>query len=141
MFEIMHKNAQTRAYPLCYVTRSLHQNLCRQPLLLSLSSSSTKQVFASRRMKSRYARGDDETSISSAKHKPRLSGPSIGHLITELSTTTPQMLKEGLRIKGHMIEEGDRRAIRRLAYGTVAFGALFVGTVIVFGGGRRHDDG
>lgn len=78
-------------------------------------------------------RGADETSIASAKHKPSLSGPSLGHLLTELSATTPDMLKEGLREEGHTLNEEHRTLARKVAIGIVglplAFGSIIVGIV------------
>ena len=91
-----------------------------------------------RRRASQYRSRIDESSISQAQHKPRLSDPSIGYLITELSTTTPQMLGDGLRVEGQTIDEADRKMIRRLAYGTVGIGAIFA--AICIGAGTRRGD-
>ena len=74
---------------------------------------------------------NDETTLASAKHKPSLSGPSLGHLISELSATTPEMLKAGLRREGHTMNEEHRTLARKVAIGIVglplAFGSVVVG--------------
>ena len=76
---------------------------------------------------------NDETTLASAKHKPSLSGPSLGHLISELSATTPEMLKAGLRREGHTMNEEHRTLARKVAIGIVglplAFGSVVVGGV------------
>lgn len=72
----------------------------------------------------------DETSIASAKHKPSLSGPSLGHLLTELSPTTPEMLKAGLRAEGHTMNVEHRTLARKVTLGILglplALGSLAV---------------
>lgn len=74
----------------------------------------------------------DETSIASAKHKPSLSGPSLGHLLTELSPTTPDMLQAGLRAQGHTMDEEHRTLARKVTIGILglplALGSLTVVT-------------
>lgn len=77
-----------------------------------------------------YHRPRDETKLSGAQHKPSLSGPSMGHLISELSATTPQMLKDGLRTEGHTMNEADRTFARRIAIALVGF-PLAIGSVWV----------
>ena len=76
---------------------------------------------------------NDETTLASAKHRPSLSGPSLGHLISELSATTPEMLKAGLRREGHTMNEEHRTLARKVAIGIVglplAFGGVVVGGV------------
>ena len=76
---------------------------------------------------------NDETTLASAKHKPSLSGPSLGHLISELSATTPEMLRVGLRREGHTMNEEHRTLARKIAIGIVglplAFGSVVVGGV------------
>lgn len=75
----------------------------------------------------------DETTLASAKHKPSLSGPSLGHLISELTATTPEMLKAGSRREGHTMNEEHRTLARKVAIGIVglplAFGSVVVGGV------------
>ena len=75
----------------------------------------------------------DETTLASAKHKPTLSGPSLGHLISELTATTPEMLKAGSRREGHTMNEEHRTLARKVAIGIVglplAFGSVVVGGV------------
>lgn len=82
----------------------------------------------------------DETTLASAKHKPSLSGPSLGHLLSELSATTPEMLKEGLREEGHSMNEEHRTLARKVTIGIVglplAFGSIVVGGVWLW----REDD-
>lgn len=55
----------------------------------------------------------DETTLAGAQHKVSLSGPSLGHLISELSATKPGM--EALRQPGQTISEEHRSMIRRSA--------------------------
>ena len=80
---------------------------------------------------------NDETTLASAKHKPSLSGPSLGHLISELTATTPEMLKAGLRREGHTMNEEHRTLARQVAIGIVglplAFGSVVVGGVWLWG--------
>ena len=80
---------------------------------------------------------NDETTLASAKHRPSLSGPSLGHLISELSATTPEMLKAGLRREGHTMNEEHRTLARKVAIGIVglplAFGSVVVGGVWLWG--------
>ncbi len=57
----------------------------------------------------------DESTLAGAQHKPSLSGPSLGHLFSELSATTPQMLRDGVRVKGETMEEEHRTQARRVA--------------------------
>lgn len=52
----------------------------------------------------------------------------MGHLISELSATTPQMLKDGIRIEGQTMNEGDRTYARRVTMGLVGF-PVAVGTI------------
>lgn len=73
-----------------------------------------------------------ERTLASAKHKPSLSGPSLGHLLTELSATTPEMLKAGLRREGHTMNEEHRTLARKVT--TVVLGLpLAFGSVVVGG--------
>lgn len=74
----------------------------------------------------------DETSIASAKHKPSLSGPSLGHLLTELSPTTPEMLKAGLRVEGHTMNEEHRTLARKVTMGILGL-PLALGSLTVVG--------
>ncbi|KAM0802714.1 hypothetical protein BDR22DRAFT_819394 [Usnea florida] len=80
---------------------------------------------------------NDETTLASAKHKPSLSGPSLGHLISELSATTPEMLKAGSRREGHTMNEEHRTLARKVAIGIVglplAFGSVVVGGTWLWG--------
>ena len=84
---------------------------------------------------------NDETTLASAKHKPSLSGPSLGHLISELSATTPEMLKGGSRREGHTMNEEHRTIARKVAIGIVglplAFGSAVVGGAWLW----REDNG
>lgn len=73
----------------------------------------------------------NETSIAGAQHKPSLSGPSLGHLISELSATTPEMIKQGLRKEGETVAEADRTRIRRLAFTMGAIPMIVAGGYIM----------
>ncbi|KAK4495422.1 hypothetical protein PRZ48_013753 [Zasmidium cellare] len=68
----------------------------------------------------------DETTLAGAQHKVSLSGPSLGHLISELSATRPGM--ETLRQPGQTISEEHRSMIRSTA-------KLILGVPIVIGTG------
>ncbi|KAL2043982.1 hypothetical protein N7G274_003502 [Stereocaulon virgatum] len=76
-------------------------------------------------------RATDESTLATARHKPSLSGPSFGHLLTELSATTPEMLKAGLRQEGQTMSEEHRTLARKVTIGVVglplAFGSIVVG--------------
>lgn len=68
----------------------------------------------------------DETTLAGAQHKVSLSGPSLGHLISELSATRPGM--EALRQPGQTISEEHRSMIRGTA-------KLILGVPLVIGTG------
>lgn len=68
----------------------------------------------------------DETTLAGAQHKVSLSGPSLGHLISELSATRPGM--EALRQPGQTITEEHRSLIRTTA-------KLILGVPLVIGTG------
>ena len=70
----------------------------------------------------------DESSIAGAQHKTSLSGPSLGHLISELSATRPGM--ETLRRAGETIPEEHRTYARQVTQWIVGV-PVVVGTVIV----------
>lgn len=79
------------------------------------------------------ARRIDESTLAGAQHKPSLSGPSLGHLISELSATRPGM--ESLRREGQTMSEEHRSLARSvakyvvgvpLAFGTVVVGARWL---------------
>lgn len=72
----------------------------------------------------------DESTLSGAQHKPSLGGPSLGHLISELSATTPEMIKQGLRQEGHTMEEGQRTFARKVTIGVMGV-PVIIGTAIV----------
>lgn len=78
-----------------------------------------------------------ETTLGSARHKPSLSGPSLGHLLSELSPTTPEMLAAGLRQEGQTMNEEHRTLARKVTIGIVglplAFGSLVVGGTWLWG--------
>ncbi|KAK4609267.1 hypothetical protein CLAFUR4_14544 [Fulvia fulva] len=71
----------------------------------------------------------DETTLAGAQHKVSLSGPSLGHLLSELSATRPGM--ESLRKPGATMSEGHRTQARQTAKWLmgvpVAFGTVVVG--------------
>lgn len=66
--------------------------------------------------------------MSGAQHKPSLSGPSIGHLISEISATRPGM--EANRQEGQTMSEEHRTKARKLTQWIVGL-PLALGTVIV----------
>ena len=103
--------------------QTLHPQLLRQYTLRSRLPRTARFSHTSRR-------SADETTLASAKHKPSLSGPSLGHLITELSATTPDMLREGVRKEGQTISEEHRTLARNVAIGIVGL-PLAVGGVVV----------
>jgi hypothetical protein len=57
--------------------------------------------------------------MAGAQHKPSLSGPSLGHLISELSATRPGM--ESVRREGMTMSEEHRTLARRVVMGMGAF--------------------
>lgn len=111
--------------------QNLHSQLLRHHTTHIRLSNTLRASHTSRR-------SADETTLASAKHKPSLSGPSLGHLITELSATTPDMLREGVRKEGHTMNEEHRTLARRVAIGTVglplALGSVVVGAVWLWPG-------
>lgn len=102
---------------------TLHPQLLRQYSLCSRLPRTARFSHTPRR-------SADETTLASAKHKPSLSGPSLGHLITELSATTPDMLRERVRKEGQTISEEHRTLARNVAIGIVGL-PLAVGGVLV----------
>ena len=71
----------------------------------------------------------DESTFANVQHKPSLSGPSLGHLLSELSATKPGM--EHLRQEGQTMAEEHRTQARQVAKWVVdlplAFGSVVVG--------------
>lgn len=82
------------------------------------------------------ARRTDESTLAGAQHKPSLSGPSFGHLISELSATRPGM--GALRQEGHTMSEEHRTMARTVAKYVVGL-PLAVGTIIVGAGWLSSD--
>lgn len=70
----------------------------------------------------------NETTLAGAQHKPSLAGPSLGHLISELSATRPGM--EALRMPGQTMLEEHRTQARRVAQLLMGLPVL-IGTVWV----------
>lgn len=70
-----------------------------------------------------------ELSIADAQHKPSLSDPSIGHLISELSSTNLSAAARALRADapGGTIPEAQRAGIRRVAYWIAGVGVAVGG--------------
>lgn len=72
--------------------------------------------------------------MAGAQHRPSLSGPSLGLLLTELSATRPGM--EKTRKEGHTIPEEHRTSARRMAQlilgVPVAIGTAIVGLTWVW---------
>ena len=96
---------------------------------LSLMCIGPKHYFASSAAGlSRKTRVIDETSIAGAQHRTSLSGPSLGHLISELSATRPGM--ETLRRAGETIPEEHRTYARQVTQWIVGV-PVIVGTGIV----------
>ncbi len=83
--------------------------------------------YASSPAKGRRIR--DETKLSGVQHRPSLSGPSLGILLTELSATNAD--NAGMRKEGHTMSEEHRTTARRMAQlllgVPVAFGTVVVG--------------
>lgn len=79
----------------------------------------------------------DETTLAGAQHKVSLSGPSLGHLISELSITRPGM--ENLRQEGMTMGEDQRRAIRNVVKAIVVVPTM-IGVGII-GWNYAHRDG
>ena len=104
----------------------LHPVVLRQHVVCACFPTTTRTYKSSQSSH----RGANETTITSAKHKPSLSGPSLGHLISELSPTTPGMLKEGLRKEGHTMSEEHRTIARKVAIGIVGL-PLAIGSIVV----------
>jgi len=106
------------------IIRLAHVRITLHPYTRSFTVSSHVGARRSRQI-------PDETSISGAQHKPSLSGPSLGHLISELSATTPEMIKQGLRKEGETVAEADRTRIRRLAFTMGAIPMIVAGAYLV----------
>ena len=70
----------------------------------------------------------NEATLAGAKHKVSLSGPSLGHLLSELSATRPGM--EALRRPGETMSEGHRTQARRTAQLLMGV-PVVLGTVVV----------
>lgn len=122
----------------------MHETLCLSVAMASMllpqmrlyrsrTVSSLSRSFATIKHASgpRKPRVIDETSIAGAQHKPSLSGPSLGHLLTELSATTPEMVKQGLRKEGETVPEADRTRIRRIAFAMGAIPMVVAGSYLI----------
>ena len=123
----MHSRART----LELLTRVAHVTQKRivcynAPRRASTSLSPQHQAASSRNIpnpsRPRRAVVHDETTLAGARHKPSLSmsGPSLGYLISELTPTTPAMLRDGTRVPGEMMEEEHRTMARRVVLGFMA---------------------
>ena len=63
--------------------------------------------------------------LSSLAPLPRdISSPSFSHLVTSLSATTPQMIKDGARNPAEEMSERDRTFARRIVLGLCGIGGL-----------------
>ena len=85
---------------------------------------------------SKKPRRVDESTLAGAQHKPSLSGPSLGHLISELSATRPGM--EDLRKEGQTMSKEHRTLARKVAKYVVGLPLAF-GTVVVGAGWLLQD--
>ena len=70
----------------------------------------------------------DESTLAGAQHKMSLSGPSLGHLVSELSATRPGM--ERLRREGQTMSEEHRTQVRQVAKWIIGV-PFTIGTVLV----------
>lgn len=107
---------------------------------MSIVSASFRRVFCSHGQRirrtvhstsarlGRRPRRIDESTLAGAQHRPSLSGPSLGHLISELSATRPGM--EDLRREGQTMTEEHRTLARTVAKYVVGLPLAF-GTVVV----------
>lgn len=88
-----------------------------------------RAFYSTPRAKAKKRQVVDESTLAGAQHKISLSGPSLGHLISELSATRPGM--EALRQEGQTMSEEHRTLARRIAKWVVgvpfAFGTIVVG--------------
>ncbi|KAK4939490.1 hypothetical protein LTR28_009348 [Elasticomyces elasticus] len=103
--------------------------LTHRSLLLRRSCLSQRSFTTSTR-RSALSRNKvvDESTLAGAQHRPSLSGPSLGHLISELSATRPGM--EHLRKEGETIAEEDRTSARHIALALMGV-PVAIGTVVV----------
>ncbi|KAF2724664.1 hypothetical protein K431DRAFT_130877 [Polychaeton citri CBS 116435] len=72
----------------------------------------------------------NESIFAGAEHRPSLGGPSLGHLVSELSATKPGM--EHLRKEGETMSEEQRTQARNIVKWVVGFP---MGLVAAIGGG------
>lgn len=92
--------------------------------LRSVQAFSTTSRFA-KRSRTRII---DESTLAGAQHRPSLSGPSLGHLISELSATRPGMA--GFRQEEQTLLEEHRTYARHTAQWIVGL-PLVLGTLVV----------
>lgn len=72
----------------------------------------------------------DETTLAGAQHKVSLSGPSLGHLISELSATRPGM--EHVRGPGRQMGEDERTTIRNVVKTIVVFPSMIGAGIVAY---------
>jgi len=74
-------------------------------------------------------------SLADADHKPRLSSPSFGHLVSELNNANLGDATEAFRKQGGTIPDEQRAGFRRVGFWLlgvpIAFGTTVVGLVYV----------
>ena len=108
---------------------SVHRNLYSRTMGHRLRD--TVRTFCSTsRPLAKKRRVVDESTLAGAQHKPGLSGPSLGHLIAELSATRPGM--EALRREGHTMSEEHRTRARQVTKWIVGLPLAFGTTVVGF---------
>lgn len=73
----------------------------------------------------------DESSWASAQHKPSLGNASLGHMVSELSSTKEGM--EHLRVAGQTMSEEHRAEARGVVKWLFVAGAIAVGVPVGLG--------
>ena len=100
--------------PLHALTRQRHPQLGRNFTVTPLLASKHRTT--------------DESKLAGVQHRISLSGPSLGHLVSELSATRPGM--EAIRQPGQTMSEEHRTLARRVVQWIVGV-PLTLGTIIV----------
>ena len=123
----LHLHMTTNITSVKFIIR-LQDHRCAHVTQRCWAKSSKRHLTSSSPSLASRRRVIDESTLAGAQHKPSLSGPSLGHLITELSATRPGT--EGLRVEGQTMSEEQRTQARTVAKWIVGVPLAFGSSVV-----------